>query len=97
MSNLRFNAIKNLQNGEKEILGYDNKKITSLFASNVFTAKSQREYLSDEAYKSLTNSIKTGSKIDRKMAEQIANGSLGNGKRCNPFYPLVSTFNWWNS
>jgi glutamine synthetase len=30
--------------------------------------------LSDEAYKSLMNSIKTGSKIDRKMAEQIANG-----------------------
>ena len=74
MSNLRFNAIKNLQSGEKEIIGYDNKKVTQLFASNVFTAKAQREYLSDEAYKSLTNSIKTGSKIDRKMAEQIANG-----------------------
>jgi glutamine synthetase len=74
MSNLRFNAIKNLTSRDQDIRSYDNKKVTALFASNVFTAKAQREYLSDEAYKSLSTSIKTGSKIDRKMAEQIANG-----------------------
>ena len=74
MSNLRFEAINSLTSKAPEIRSYSDNKVTSLFACNVFTAKVQREYLSDEAYKSLTNSIKTGSKIDRKMAEQIANG-----------------------
>jgi glutamine synthetase len=74
MTNLRFDAIKNLTNTGKDIYSYDNKKITSIFASNVFTEKAQREYLNSDAFKSLTNSVKTGSKIDRKMAEQIASG-----------------------
>jgi glutamine synthetase len=74
MSNLRFEAINNLMSRTQDIRSYNDNKVTALFASNVFTAKAQREYLSDEAFKSLNNSIKTGSKIDRKMAEQIANG-----------------------
>ncbi|GBL34674.1 glutamine synthetase [Filimonas sp.] len=74
MSNLRFDAINNLMSRAQDIRSYNDNKVTALFASNVFTAKAQREYLSDEAYKSLNTSIKTGSKIDRKMAEQIANG-----------------------
>ncbi|HNF71550.1 MAG TPA: glutamine synthetase III, partial [Chitinophagaceae bacterium] len=74
MGNLRFEAIKALSAKEQDIRSYNDRKVTDLFASNVFTQKAQREYLSDEAYKSLINSVKTGSKIDRKMAEQIANG-----------------------
>ncbi len=74
MSTLRFNAIKNITDGNKDIHSYDGNKITTIFASNVFNAKKQREFLSDEAYKSLQNSVKTGTKIDRKMAEQIASG-----------------------
>ena len=74
MSNLRFNAVKELNQSKNDIRGYGDQKVTALFASNVFTTKAQREYLSDEAYKSIITSVKTGSKIDRKMAEQIANG-----------------------
>jgi Uncharacterized protein related to glutamine synthetase len=72
MSNLRLEAIKSITSIEKEIHSYEGQKISQLFASNVFTGKVQREYLSDEAYKSLMNSIKSGSKIDRRMADQIA-------------------------
>jgi glutamine synthetase len=36
--------------------------------------KTAREFLSDEAYKSLANSVKASQKIDRAMANQIANG-----------------------
>jgi glutamine synthetase len=57
---------------DKKISGYSEKKITTMFASNVFTGRTMREYLSDEAYKSLMNSAKTGSKIDRRMADQVA-------------------------
>ncbi len=49
-------------------------KITDFFASNVFTGKIMREYLTDEAYKSLVSSVRSGLKIDRTMASQIASG-----------------------
>lgn len=74
MSNLRFSAINTINDGAQHINSYDNKKITSLFGINVFSGKVQREYLTDEAYKSLVNSVKSGTKIDRKMADQIASG-----------------------
>ena len=49
-------------------------KITAIFGENVFTLKTAREFLSDEAYKSLLASIKSGKKIDRAVANQIASG-----------------------
>ncbi|MCX8020982.1 MAG: glutamine synthetase III [Chitinophagaceae bacterium] len=70
---LRFNAIHNLTSyPEPKVEGPS--KISSLFATNVFHLKTAREYLSDEAFKSLKSSIKAGQKIDRSMANQIANG-----------------------
>jgi glutamine synthetase len=73
MSSLRLAAINNLTNtGEVVVEGP--AKITSIFGENVFTNKVAREYLSDEAYKSLVASIRSGKKIDRTMASHIANG-----------------------
>lgn len=70
---LRFNAINNLSsNPDVKVEGA--VKITGIFGSNVFTLKTAREYLSDDAYKSLQASIKAGQKIDRAVANQIANG-----------------------
>jgi len=70
---LRFNAIKNLAtNVEARVESSD--KITNFFGSNVFTLKTAREVLSDEAYKSLLSSTKSSQKIDRAMANQIASG-----------------------
>jgi glutamine synthetase len=70
---LRFQALEALTN-KKEINVENTKKITAIFGSNVFTLKTAREFLSDEAYKSLVNSTKSGQKIDRVMANQIATG-----------------------
>ena len=70
---LRFNAIQNLSNGV-EVKVDGKTKVTGLFGSNVFTLKTAREFLSDEAYKSLAASIRNSQKIDRAMANQIANG-----------------------
>ena len=72
MNNLRFEAIEKLTKYDKEITGYGDKKITEFFGTNVFSGKVQREYLSDEAYKSLQDSIQSGKKVDRAMADQIA-------------------------
>src|SRR5246500_5081813 len=73
MSSLRFKAIDNLTTtAEASIPG--SAKITGIFGENVFTHKTAREFLSDEAYKSLQASIKGGKKIDRAVANQIASG-----------------------
>jgi glutamine synthetase len=70
---LRFNAIESLTASER-IKVETSSRITGVFGSNVFTLKTAREFLSDEAYKSLISSIRTSQKIDRAMANQIANG-----------------------
>ena len=70
---VRFDAISHIHsNGETSVEG--SNKITAIFGENVFTSRVARKYLSDEAYKSLMSSIKSGQKIDRAMAHQIANG-----------------------
>src|SRR5438128_6369835 len=70
---LRFQAISRLTT-DKPVSVAGSAKITAIFGENVFTLKIAREYLSDEAYKSLTGSIKGGKKIDRIVANQIAAG-----------------------
>ncbi|HEX5023681.1 MAG TPA: glutamine synthetase III [Agriterribacter sp.] len=74
MESLRFNAINHLSGLGKEILVEGSGKITTIFGENVFTMKTAREYLSDEAYKSLVASIKSGKKIDRTMGNHIGAG-----------------------
>ncbi len=93
---LRFNAINNLAtSAETKVEG--SPKITGIFGSNVFSLKTAREFLSDEAYKSLQASIKASQKIDRAMANQIANGirawaeSRGVSHFTHWFQPLTGT------
>lgn len=76
MQSLRFTALENLSGADLKITPehLNGTKITEVFGSNVFSGKVVREHLSDEAFKSLMNSIKAGTKIERKMAEQIASG-----------------------
>ncbi len=73
MQSLRFKAIDNLESA-KEVDVKGPAKITAIFGENVFSLKVARQYLSDEAYKSLAGSIKNAKKIDRAMGGQIANG-----------------------
>ena len=93
---LRFQAINNLTShiqtpSEKSV------NITAIFGDHVFTMKKSREYLSDEAYKSLASSIKGGKKIDRYVANQIASGmrawaeSMGVTHYTHWFQPLTGS------
>jgi glutamine synthetase len=74
MQSLRFNALTHLSNNPPEIAVEGSTKITAIFNENVFTLSIARQFLSDEAYKSLLASTKGGKKIDRNMGNQIANG-----------------------
>jgi glutamine synthetase len=73
MESLRVKAINDLSTRTSVELD-GSAKITSIFGENVFKLQTAREFLSDEAYKSLTGSIKGGKKIDRVVANQIAAG-----------------------
>src|SRR5215471_11540256 len=94
---LRFQAINNLSNEPLEVKVEGSTKITAIFGQNVFTLKTAREYLSDEAYKSLVASMKGSKKIDRVVANQIANGirawaeSKGVTHFTHWFQPLTGT------
>ncbi|MFN5045600.1 MAG: glutamine synthetase III, partial [Bacteroidota bacterium] len=70
MQSLRFKAIDNLTFLSDEVSVKSPSKVTPIFGENVFTLKVAREYVNDEAYKSLVSSIKTGQKIDRTVANQ---------------------------
>jgi glutamine synthetase len=74
MQSLRFKAINDLTANPNPITVEGSTKITAIFGENVFTLKAAREFLSDEAYKSMVTSIKGGKRIDRAVANQISAG-----------------------
>ena len=97
MQSLRFKALEGLSSHPVEVSVPNSTKISPIFGENVFTLKTAREYLSDEAYKSLMGSIKNGRKIDRVVANQIATGlrswaeSKGVTHFTHWFQPLTGT------
>ena len=97
MESLRIKAINDLTTHSNGLSVEGSTKITGIFGENVFTLKTAREFLSDEAYKSLAASIKGGKKIDRAMANQIAAGlrqwaeSKGVTHYTHWFQPLTGT------
>jgi len=94
---LRFHAINNLSTEPIEIQNTGSHKITSIFGENVFTLKTAREFLSEEAYKSLVLSTRGGKRVDRAVAGQIASGirswaeSKGVTHFTHWFQPLTGT------
>ena len=94
---LRFNALAALQTSANEAPPSYSTKVTAVFAENVFTYQTARQFLSDEAFKSLMASVRAGQKIDRAMAAQIANGirawaeSKGVTHFTHWFQPLTGT------
>ncbi|MGN6615598.1 MAG: glutamine synthetase III family protein [Ilyomonas sp.] len=94
---LRFHAIEKLTSENKFCKNESSPRITGIFEENVFTLKTAREFLSDEAYKSLVSSVKGAKKIDRAVASQIASGirswaeSKGVTHYTHWFQPLTGT------
>ena len=74
MAHIRFFALKEAQNRIPEKLEYPEKKTSDYFGVNVFDKRKMQEYLSEDSYRGVMESIEQGSKIDRKLAEQVAVG-----------------------
>lgn len=47
-------------------------KVSEIFGQNVFHTEVMREYLPNEAYKLVLETIETGARLDRKVADQVA-------------------------
>ena len=71
MSKIRFNALNEALH-RKPIKVNEDKKRSSLFGENVFNKNTMRQYLTKEAFTGVMNAINHGSKIDRKIADQVA-------------------------
>ena len=74
MTFLRFSALETIAKRNNEVKKDNSPKITAIFNENVFTQQTARQFLSEDAYKSLMASSRGGKKIDRNMGSQIASG-----------------------
>ncbi|AUC85277.1 glutamine synthetase type III [Polaribacter sp. ALD11] len=71
MSIVRFNALQETLN-RRTIKVEENEKRSVLFGKNVFNKHAMQQYLTRSAYESVMNAIEKGTKIDRKIADQVA-------------------------
>ena len=68
---LRFNALNSVQN-KKPLQVAENGKRSELFAINVFNEVAMRQLMTREAFDAVMNAIQYGTKIDRRVADQVA-------------------------
>ncbi len=73
MSTLRFQAIKETLNRPKVPVD-ESQRRSAIFGQNVFNEASMRQYLTKEPYNSVIDAVEHGTKIDRRIADQISLG-----------------------
>ncbi|MDX5586023.1 MAG: glutamine synthetase III [Aureibaculum sp.] len=71
MAVLRFDALKQTLK-RKPIKVKEGKTRSELFGKNVFDENSMRRYLTKDAFKGVRSAIEHGTKIDRKIADQVS-------------------------
>ncbi len=71
MSTIRFKAVQ--QTFKRKPLAIESvPKRSEIYAVNVFNEINMKQFMSNDAFKNIQNSIESGSKIDRKLANEIA-------------------------
>ena len=68
---LRFTALTTAQN-RKPVAVPENGKRSELFAQNVFNEEAMRQLMTRDAFAAVMNAIHNGTKIDRRVADQVA-------------------------
>ena len=71
MSRIRFKALQETIH-RVPVKVVQNEKRSTLFGQNVFNKYAMQQYLTRSAYESVMNAINHGTKIDRKIADQVA-------------------------
>ncbi|MFS4467275.1 glutamine synthetase III [Maribacter sp. 2210JD10-5] len=76
MSNTRFSAVKESY-GRSAIAIEEKGRRSDLFGTNVFNEKKMLQYLTKDALETVKGAIFSGKKIDRKIADQVAEAIKG--------------------
>ncbi|QGY45242.1 glutamine synthetase type III [Maribellus comscasis] len=74
MAQFRFNALKEVLNRQPVEFVREDNLVSDYFGMLVFDQTKMKKYLSREAYKSVVDAIENGTTVDRKMADQVAQG-----------------------
>lgn len=74
MDSLRFEALKEMHTRPAAEVATHAKRISEIYATDVFTRQQMRQYLSKGVYDSVVDSIEQGRRIDRSIANQVAEG-----------------------
>jgi len=74
MATIRFNALNVALSRKPNGVKAPSSVTSDYFGVNVFDKKKMEKYLSDEAYNSVIEAIEKGTRIDRKIADQVASG-----------------------
>lgn len=95
MAKMRFRALDEVMNREPLPLVREDVLTSNFYRSLVFDKAKMQKYLSHEAYMAVVEAIGEGTAIDRKMADQVAQGmkawALENGAThyTHWFHPLT--------
>ncbi|HEY0029941.1 MAG TPA: glutamine synthetase III [Bacteroidia bacterium] len=93
----RFKALEAVLTRVPVEVTLPSNKVSEFFGENVFGIDAMREHLSDEAFNSVMDAMQQGTRIDRKMADQVAASmkSWANSKGATHythwFQPLTGT------
>jgi glutamine synthetase len=74
MNNIRFRALDLAMTRQSRTVEFPAGKASDYFGSLTFNRSAMREYLTEEAFRQVMNSIEKGERIDRKIADQVAAG-----------------------
>ena len=72
MTTRRILAMQDVVNRVPVALEKSDKKVSEYYGSDVFGMDAMREFLSEEAFDSIQNSMNQGTIVERKMADQVA-------------------------
>lgn len=97
MAQFRFKALEEVLNRKPDEVVRENNLVSDYFGQMVFDIQKMKKYLSREAYKAVTDAIEKGTIVDRKMADQVAQGmkawAIENGAThyTHWFHPLTDS------
>ncbi|MDX9883971.1 MAG: glutamine synthetase III [Prolixibacteraceae bacterium] len=74
MAEFRFNALKEVLSRKPQEVKREDILTSDFFSVSVFDRPKMKKYLSKEAYKAVIDAIDNGTTVDRKMADQVAQG-----------------------
>ncbi|MBW8334432.1 MAG: glutamine synthetase III [Prolixibacteraceae bacterium] len=95
MAQFRFRALEEVLTRKPVEVKRQENLVSDFYGMNVFDRPKMKKYLSKEAYKSVIDAVDNGTPIDRKMADQVAQGmkswALENGAThiTHWFHPLT--------